>query len=224
MNFRKKLLFPILVLSLGFTQFSGVSRAEQDTTATNSIDSVNIHLKNANKALNEQDQNVAINELLKAIKEQQAIIEKMQSNQSNMQSPQVNYSNSTDSRQNENPGFFKQLTNALPFIGGQYGDAEDQWRKAYKLQHKAVFDLGRREAEPVFEDAIKEYRILVENYPTSKRAPQAQRQIAWIYQSQLHKPDEARIEWSKLIQLYPNCEYAGEAKSELRELEAEARK
>ncbi len=37
----------------------------------------------------------------------------------------------------------------------------------------AIFDLSRKAAIPVFEEAIKEFRVLVDYYPHSKRAPQS---------------------------------------------------
>ena len=187
--------------------------AAQDTTAAVSTDSVNQHLEKATQDLQSQNRDAAIEELLKAIKEQQQVIEKLQQTP-----PPVVYSNYTG-QQSGGGDFISQLKRSLPFVGGSYGDAEDQWRKAYALQHKGIFDLTRMEAKPVFEQAIKEYRVVVEQYPASKRAPQAQRQIAWLYKSQLKNNAQSIIEWNKLLQLFPNSEYTTEAHKELAELE-----
>lgn len=187
--------------------------AAQDTTSVIAADSVNQHLEKATQDLQSQNRDAAIEELLKAIKEQQQVIEKLQQNPP----PPPTYSNYSGQQQSDD--FISKLRHSLPLIGGSYGDAEDQWRKAYALQHKGIFDLTRMEAKPVFEQAIKEYRVVVEQYPASKRAPQAQRQIAWIYKSQLKNYEQSRIEWNKLLQLFPNSEFTAEAHKELAELD-----
>ena len=177
-------------------------------------DSVENRIDKANKDLSNQNYDQAIAELIKIVKQQQETIDQLKAQ--NITLPPAPGPNAT---KEEKESFLKQLTRSLPFVGAQYyEDVEGQWDKAYQLQHKAVFDLSRREAIPVFESAIKEYRVIVESYPHSKRAPQSQRQIAWIYTSQLKNYDQARVEWSKLIQNYPNCQYIGEARAALSNL------
>ena len=188
MKCSKSAFVKVLLVSVFVFSIVHVAWSANETTPAPSVDSVNIHLDKATKALEKQDQDAAIAELMKAIKEQQSVIEQMK----NAPAPASQYNASQES----NDTFLKQLSRALPMIGGGYGDAEDQWRKAYKLQHKGVFDLSRKDAIPVFEQAIKEYRVVVEKYQASKRAPQAQRQIAWIFQSQLKDNTKENEEWN----------------------------
>src|SRR5512135_1494829 len=156
----------IMIMGILLVGYASVSWSATDTSAVPSSDSVNTYLNNANKALEKQDRDAAITELMKAIKEQQALLEQMKNTPPPSPPPAT-----TSQPAENNDTFLKQLTRALPLIGGNYGDAEDQWRKAYKLQHKAIFDLSRKDALPVFEQAIKEYRVVVEKYPANKRAP-----------------------------------------------------
>ncbi len=200
---------------VGYLSFS---YAAQDTTLAIAADSVNQHLEKASQDMESQNRDAAITELMKAIKEQQQIIEKLQQTPPAPSMPPQTYSNYSGQSGNDS-NFINQLKRSLPLIGGSYSDVEDQWRKAYALQHKGIFDLSRMEAKPVFQQAIKEYRVVVEQYPASKRAPQAQRQIAWIYRSQLKDNEQSKIEWNKLLQLFPNSEYATEAHRELADLE-----
>ncbi len=184
--------------------------AAEDTTSANlSKDSVEIRLDNANQSLKEQNYDQAISELIKVIKQQQETIDALKKDRSVMTPPAPG----PNATQEEKENFLKQISKSLPFIGGGLGDAEEQWKKAYQLQHQAIFDLSRKAAIPVFEEAIKEFRVLVDYYPHSKRAPQSQRQIAWIYQTQLKDEGKALVEWKKLIDLYPNSTYASEAHS-----------
>jgi outer membrane protein assembly factor BamD (BamD/ComL family) len=183
--------------------------ADNITPQTASQDSVNLSLDKANQSLKEQNYDQAISELINIIKQQQNTINELKKNRDNIP-PSAPGLNAT---QAEKENFLKQLSKSLPFMNNGMEDVEGQWKKAYELQHKAIFDLSRKAAIPVFEEAIKEYRVLVEYYPHSKRAPQAQRQIAWIYQTQLKDEAKARIEWKKLIEFFPNSTYASEARS-----------
>jgi outer membrane protein assembly factor BamD (BamD/ComL family) len=196
------------------TCLAGSLWAAEDTTAqTASKDSVEIRLDKANQSLKEQNYDQAISELINIIKQQQNTINELNKNREKMPpaAPGPNAS------QAEKENFLKQLSKSLPFMNNGMEDVEGQWKKAYELQHKAIFDLSRKAAIPVFEEAIKEYRVLVDYYPHSKRAPQALRQIAWIYQTQLKEEGKAQVEWKKLVESYPNSTYASEARSYVRE-------
>jgi tetratricopeptide (TPR) repeat protein len=207
---KRLMIIPVLAgwVLTGLLYAAEPASVSLNTSNSVSQDSISSQLDTAEKTLKDKNYEQAIGELIKVIKQQQETINQLNKNQIT-----IPPAPGPDATQEEKESFLKQMTKSLPFIGGSLGDAEEQWLKAYQLQHKAIFDMSYKEAMPVFEQAIVEYRKVVDIYSHSKRAPQAQRQIAWIYQTQLRKPGLARLEWQKLIQIYPSSQYAAEART-----------
>jgi len=183
--------------------------AETSTDTTVSTDSIQHKIESAQKSLDQQNYDKALAELIEVIKQQQKTIDSMKNSTVLPPAPGPN------ATQEEKDSFLKQVSKSIPFLGADIGDVEYQWQKAYDLQHKAVFDMSRKQAIPVFEEAIKEYRRLIEMYPQSRRAPQATRQIGWILQTQLKRKEEAKIEWNTILTKYPNSPYVADARKYL---------
>ncbi len=83
------------------------------------------------------------------------------------------------------------------------------------LTDYALFKLGqlrRMVAKENPETAIKDFRTLISYYPESNIAPQAQMQIAEIYESDLKQRDKALIEYEAVLTRFPNSIYVEEAR------------
>lgn len=96
--------------------------------------------------------------------------------------------------------------------------ADRQYATAYNLQRIAIFEVRRRDAPPYFERAIVEFRKVVEDYPNSDKADDAQFRIARIYHRYLRDFPKARQEYQYLIDHYPDSEYVTDAREALNEL------
>lgn len=60
--------------------------------------------------------------------------------------------------------------------------------------------------------AISHYNRLLENYPASDQADEAQFMIAFIYEEYLHDLEQARLAYQRVIDEYPNSELAASAR------------
>jgi len=60
--------------------------------------------------------------------------------------------------------------------------------------------------------AIAHYKRLLENYPASDQADEAQFMIAFIYEEYLHDLEQARLAYQRVIDEYPNSELAVSAR------------
>jgi TolA-binding protein len=60
--------------------------------------------------------------------------------------------------------------------------------------------------------AIAHYNRLLQDYPDSDHADEAQFMIAFIYEEYLHDLDQARLAYQKVIDKYPDSELAASAR------------
>jgi TolA-binding protein len=95
---------------------------------------------------------------------------------------------------------------------------EDMYRQAYQTRRTGIFDVRRRDAEPYFRKAIEQFRYIAQEYPESRRAPDAQFQVAKTYHRWLNDTDQAVKEYRVLVREWPASEYANEAREALSEL------
>ncbi len=97
-------------------------------------------------------------------------------------------------------------------------DSVVQYKVAMELQHVAIFDVRRREQPAYFERCVEEFRKIVEEWPNSMHAPEAQYRIGRIYHRYLKEYDKAVQEYETLIRDYPQSEYVEEAREALADL------
>jgi TolA-binding protein len=98
--------------------------------------------------------------------------------------------------------------------------AEKLYEVADKTRHTGIFDAPRREKKLYFEKAIEQFRQIVEQYPSSRVAPDAQYQVASVYRRWLNDPNQAAIEFRKVIKEWPDSPVAAQARDALTELGA----
>ena len=96
-----------------------------------------------------------------------------------------------------------------------------------KYTARAQFDIGRaREKEGASPAAIQAYQAVVEKFPNSPVAPDAQYQIGYIYMTATHDGTKdvsaaanARTAFQDFLFRYPNSEKAAQARANLAQLE-----
>lgn len=96
--------------------------------------------------------------------------------------------------------------------------AREQYEVARDLQHHTIFNVRRGLKKEWFERVIKEFRVVVDNYPQAPEAPEAQYRIARTYYRYLDDPVNAKTEFQKLLDNYPQTEYVDEAREALAKL------
>lgn len=118
-----------------------------------------------------------------------------------------------------------QLANAAAFVpGGTYAgevavySADKQFASAKNLMRTAIFDVRRKDAEPYFLRAIEEFRAIVDQYPQSSVADEAQAYICKIYHRYLMRREDTRRECEKFMALYPDSEVAPEVQDIMAQL------
>ncbi len=97
-------------------------------------------------------------------------------------------------------------------------DSVVQYKVAMELQHVAIFDVRRREQPAYFRRCVEEFRKIVDEWPNSMHAPEAQYRIGRIYHRYLKEYDKAIREYEALIQNYPASEYVEDAQEALSDL------
>jgi len=99
-------------------------------------------------------------------------------------------------------------------------DIEDLYRQAYQTRRTGIFDVRRRDADPYFKKAVEQFRYIAETYPQSRKAPDAQFQVAKTYHRWLNDTDQAIKEYRVVVTKWPGSEFANEAREALGELGA----
>ncbi len=98
--------------------------------------------------------------------------------------------------------------------------AEKLYEEADKTRHTGIFDAPRREKKLYFEKAIEQFRRIVEDYPSSRVAPDAQYQVASIYRRWLGDTNQAAVEFRRVIKEWPDSPVAAQARDALAEIGA----
>lgn len=93
--------------------------------------------------------------------------------------------------------------------------ARQQYEIARSMQHDVMFNVRRGQQAPLFEKVIQEFRKVVNLYPHSQEADDAQIRIARIYHRYLDRIDLAVQEYQLLLVNYPDSEFAAEAQKSL---------
>lgn len=93
--------------------------------------------------------------------------------------------------------------------------ARDQYEVARDLQHHTIFNVRRGLKEEWFQRVVKEFQVVVENYPLAPEAPEAQVRIARTYHRYLDDTANAKAAYQKLLDDYPQSEYVDEAREVL---------
>ena len=81
-----------------------------------------------------------------------------------------------------------------------------------KQTEKELFEIAEKAQQannPL--EAIKAYRTLIENYPSSENCPKAQFMIGFVYAEQYHDTVKALEAFDKFAKDYPNNELAPSA-------------
>lgn len=95
---------------------------------------------------------------------------------------------------------------------------EEMYQQAYQSRRTGIFDVRRRDAEPYFRKAIEQFRYIAETYPESRRAPDAQFQVAKTYHRWLDNTEQAIREYKRVTEKWPDSPFAEEAQEALSEL------
>jgi TolA-binding protein len=97
--------------------------------------------------------------------------------------------------------------------------AELQFKNAYSIQRIARFDphVKRKDQGPYYRRAIKEFELVVERYPKTRRADDSQIRVARLYRT-LKETEKAKEAYQKLIDMFPDSEYVDEAQDRLADL------
>jgi tetratricopeptide (TPR) repeat protein len=98
--------------------------------------------------------------------------------------------------------------------------AEKLYEVADQTRHTGIFDAPRREKKLYFEKAVEQFRQIAEQYRSSRVAPDAQYQVASIYQRWLGDSKQAAVEFRKVIKEWPDSPVAAQARDALSELGA----
>ncbi|HQO35031.1 MAG TPA: tetratricopeptide repeat protein [bacterium] len=100
-------------------------------------------------------------------------------------------------------------------------DAVVQYKVAMELQHVAIFDTRRKDQPAYFERVIGEFRKIIEEWPASQYAPEAQYRIGKIYHRYLKDNASAIREYKAVLTNYPDSDSAVDAREALQDLGGE---
>ena len=120
----------------------------------------------------------------------------------------------------------EQLTQQKQFIEEQpsINDVTEAWvryKTGAELQHKARFDVRKRDAKAYYRKAIEEYLEVVEKHPGTPPASECAYRIAQIYHRYLKEYDEAREFYDLYLEQYPNQDKADEVRQGLGDLKGQ---
>lgn len=87
-----------------------------------------------------------------------------------------------------------------------------------ELQHKARFDVRRRDAKDYYLKAIEEYMEVVEKHPNTPQASECLYRIGQINHRYLKDYEKAREFYSLFLERYPNDEQAADVRQGLSDL------
>src|SRR6202142_2137845 len=88
-----------------------------------------------------------------------------------------------------------------------------------------MVEMGRRfDDDKILRGAVDQYRFLRKEYPGSKYRFDALFTIGEIYKDDLNDPEEARITFQDFLRRYPRNRLADDARSAVKDIEAEAAK
>jgi tetratricopeptide (TPR) repeat protein len=88
-----------------------------------------------------------------------------------------------------------------------------------------MVEMGRRfDDNKILRGAIEQYRFLRKEYPGSRYRFDALFTIGEIYKDDLNDPEEARATFTDFVQRYPRNRLADDARSAVKDIEAEAAK
>ena len=93
--------------------------------------------------------------------------------------------------------------------------ARVQYEVARSLEHDTIFNVRKGEQKSWFQRVITEYQKVVNGYPGTNEASDAQIHIARIYYRYLDNLAQAKIEYQKVIDNYPNSSNVKEAQNAL---------
>jgi len=97
-------------------------------------------------------------------------------------------------------------------------EIEDMYQRAYLTRRTGIFDVRRRDAAPYFRKAVEQFGHIAETYPDSRRAPDAQLQVARTYHRWLNDTERAIQAYKDLAEKWPDSPFAAEAREALSEL------
>lgn len=96
--------------------------------------------------------------------------------------------------------------------------AKVQYEVARNLEHDTIFNVRKGDQRRWFERVIGEFQKVVNNYPGTADAANAQLRIARINHRYLDNIPQAKIEYQKVIDQYPNSSNVKEAQKALAQL------
>lgn len=156
-----------------------------------------------------QDQNAVIEDQTKLIESQRQIIdqqnEKLSQQIADFERQKTEFESTADELR------------AVPAQSDSYG-AKLAYEVAWDIYDTAIFEVRRRDQGPYFERAAQRFKEVVENYPLSDKADDAQYRVALIYHRYLDNPTRAAEEWRFLLKQFPTSKYAAKAREALRDL------
>jgi TolA-binding protein len=195
-------------------------------------------LSRGEEALKQGKTDEAVSHLLDAIRSQQEIIQRMQSEGSQqeelIQEQKESLDNLKEKVANQEDVIAEQKKKIKTYEekANRYEDKvpasiaaveevqkiQDLYRLAHETRRTGIFDVRRRDAEPYFRKAVKQFQYIADTYPESRQAPDAQYQVAKTYHRWLDDTDQAIEAYRLVVKNWPTSDYANEAREALSEL------
>ena len=116
--------------------------------------------------------------------------------------------------------FALMLDGDIDFAKGQYEEAEQSYSKALKkaesqLEPVLLFNIAKTyEARRNWDEAIKRYESFLKKYPGHYTAPEVHTNLAIVF-ARSGKAAESKAAFEKITVLYPDTEWAEQAKATL---------
>ena len=93
------------------------------------------------------------------------------------------------------------------------------WSCSSKLSEEEYYNKAREAyGKEKYEEALQNFKLLVQNYPQGKRAAEASFMLGFINANDLKNYEEAKKYYTEFIKKYPDHELADDAQYELNNL------
>ena len=169
-----------------------------------------------NSAPNVQEQ---LQQIMQMLQEQQKQIQALQS-QVLKQQESLDLQQERIIEQNEQLARQREIIDEQPNLN----DVTEAWvhyKTGAELQHKARFDVRKRDARGYYRKAIEEYLTVVEQHPNTPPASECAYRIGQIYHRYLKEYDRAREYYNLYLERYPNSDKNDEVREGLGDLKGQ---
>lgn len=159
------------------------------------------------------DVSAQLQQIMKMLEQQQQQIKQLQ--EKVLQQDQIIQDQSQKLQsQNQALAEQKKLMDEQPSLNN-LNEAWVHFKTGQELQHKARFDVRKKDAKLWYLKAIEEFDTVVKKFPNTPPASESAYRIGQMYHRYLDDFEKAREYYQMVLDLYPDSEKAAEAREGL---------